>query len=140
MTTGDGLLSAVDKWHEEGRQLRRQLQAERDELAMRLEEIDKRLADLPVDPGEGVMVGAKKVLSDFYEFPEDASVAHIVSTIIRRAEAPLIASEIIERVQAVRSSVKAEMVHSAIYRLTERGKITAEGAKGSRLFTWKEAT
>jgi hypothetical protein len=137
MTTGNGLLSAVDKWHEEGRQLWRQLRAERDELVMRLEEIDKRLAALPPDTGDPHSASPpKKAIVDHYQFPADASVPQIVSSILRAAETDLLASEIIERVQNARPDIKPEMVHSALYRLRERGTILSRGEKGSRQFVW----
>jgi hypothetical protein len=135
-------LSAADKWREEGKNLRRQLAEERSKIAARLAEIDKRLAQLPpetLEPPFSNDTPLGVLGNGLFELAVGASIPHMVASIVRHSPRPLSAGEIVKQVQDSRTGIKAEMVHSAIYRLKERGEIEPHGDKGSRTFTWKGA-
>jgi hypothetical protein len=143
ISTENDILSAADKWREEGKALRRQLAEEKSKLAARLAEIEKRLAQLPADPIEPPFSNDTPlgILGNgLFTFAMDASIPHMVASIVRHSPRPVSAGEIVKQVQDSRTGIKPEMVHSAIYRLKERGEIEAHGDKGSRTFTWKGAT
>ena len=138
--SGPDLISAIDKWREQGRELRKQLIAERNALAAKVAEIDSRLSAMPqesdADPAPPAQLPTGSASGSGHFTMDDASVPAMVSSILKHATRPLSAAEIIRLVQDSRTGIKPEMVHSAIYRLKERDAIAAQGDRGSRTFTW----
>lgn len=128
------LISAIDKWQEEGRSLRERLLAERADLTKRLNEVEKRLAMLPMVKQAPVDIGNHPPVR---VLPRD-SLADVVRKILRAASGrPLAAGEVVDMVLTERPRTEKTHVHSALFRLKEREEIEAIGAPGSQKYLWK---
>ena len=95
----------IRRWQEEGRALRERLLSERDALAKRLGEIDKRLSMIPTEkgadgPGHAIRQPQEATLERVS--PRD-SLADVVRKLLRAAAKPLAAGEVVGRVLEARS-------------------------------------
>ncbi len=109
----DMTLADVQRWKDEGAELRRRLKTERAQLRARLAEID---ATLPRLPGGGAPPGA-------------SALAH-VRDVLERAERPLAVAE----VRAQLAGVGALAIGNALHRLVRRGAAVAEGPKSQHRY------
>lgn len=135
------ILEAIDRWRAEGRDLRTRLLAERQALAARMEEIDRRLGALPQDPAdEPVKVTSSNAhLFGFSPLPDNISVPDAVRRVLAQSgDRPLMAREIIAQLKhRVKDPdrIKAAMVHSALFRMKDRGEVmTQTHAEGPQAF------
>jgi hypothetical protein len=134
------LISAIDRWQEEGRALRERLLSERDALAKRLGEIDKRLSMIPTEkgadgPGHAIRQPQEATLERVS--PRD-SLADVVRKLLRAAAKPLAAGEVVGRVLEARPSAEKTHVHSALFRLKKAEEVEVTGEPGSLKYQWKQ--
>ena len=132
------MIVAIDKWREEGKALREKLVAERDVLAERVDEINKRLAMIPAEKPEKVRIAlplAPAQTSDGID-PGD-SVSEIVRKLLRASEKPLTAAELIDNVHVVLPEARRETVHSVLNQWKRKKLLQAHGRKGKLRFEWK---
>lgn len=143
MSSGDDILSATDKWREEGKALRRQLVSERTKLAERVAQIDMRLAALPNDddapapPAQLPKPPTGQPTPTLQRVSPGTKVPDLVRAIVKAATRPLTAGEIISFARGARPGTEPSEIHSTLYRAVQRGEMEAQGEKGSRTFTWK---
>jgi hypothetical protein len=136
------LISEIDRWQDEGRALRERLVAERETLAKRLNELDKRLAMIPTEipmgkkpethhnPEQGVAPPTSKHI-----YARD-NLTEVVRKLIQSAVQPLPAGEVVSLVLAVRPKAKKTHIHGSLFQLKKRKELMAIGEPGSLRYQW----
>ncbi len=109
-------LDEVTGWLDAGRVLRQRLLDEKEQILSRLEEIDAALSSLPDQTEDSAPEKVKRVL--------------------RAGGGPMSAPQLIDAIRATEPVLDARLVHSALYRLAQRGDVIAEGERGSRVYRW----
>lgn len=135
------MIVAIDKWREEGKALREKLVAERDALAERVAEINERLAMIPAErQGKGRVEVPLSPARTSEEIDPSDSVSEIVRKLLKAAEKPRTAAELIDDVHVVLPEARRETVHSVLNQWKRKKLLQAHGRKGKLRFEWKRAT